>query len=210
MSDDVIKGSSASKSSPVNTIDEQNATALGESVDLDSGTIADDVDNLVDSLVSHTNHEVTDSESNKDTDNLSDSEREELAQISEETAIAWRLPFAFAKRYSVLLAKEDEHYVLHCLPTISVETIVEVRRIIKAPFSFRVQEVAAFELLLTQAYQRDSSEAQQMMEDIGNEVDLYSLADEMTESEDLLENEDDAPIIKLINAMLSEAIKEGA
>ena len=49
-----------------------------------------------------------------------------------------------------------------------------------------------------------------MMEDIGNEVDLYSLADEMTESEDLLENEDDAPIIKLINAMLSEAIKENA
>jgi len=48
------------------------------------------------------------------------------------------------------------------------------------------------------------------MEDIGNEVDLYSLADEMIESEDLLENEDDAPIIKLINAMLSEAIKESA
>eukprot|EP00487_Bulimina_marginata_P009176 TRINITY_DN3534_c0_g1_i1.p1 TRINITY_DN3534_c0_g1~~TRINITY_DN3534_c0_g1_i1.p1 ORF type:complete len:178 (-),score=40.29 TRINITY_DN3534_c0_g1_i1:111-644(-) len=49
-----------------------------------------------------------------------------------------------------------------------------------------------------------------MMEDIGNEVDLYSLADEFIESEDLLENEDDAPIIKLINAMLSEAIKESA
>jgi general secretion pathway protein E len=49
-----------------------------------------------------------------------------------------------------------------------------------------------------------------MMEDIGNEVNLYSLADEMIESEDLLENEDDAPIIKLINAMLSEAIKESA
>lgn len=127
-----------------------------------------------------------------------------------ESTSAWRLPFAFAKRYNVLLTKADNHYVLHCLDTIRLETIVEVRRIIKAPFSFAIQDVASFELLLTQAYQRDSSEAQQMMEDIGNEVDLYSLADEMTESEDLLENEDDAPIIKLINAMLSEAIKEGA
>ena len=48
------------------------------------------------------------------------------------------------------------------------------------------------------------------MEDIGNESDLFSLADELPQTEDLLESEDDAPIIKLINAMLSEAIKEGA
>lgn len=135
---------------------------------------------------------------------------ENLDDEADEGAVAWRLPFAFAKRYSVLLTKVDNQYVLHCLDSIRLETIVEVRRIIKAPFSFAIQDASSFELLLTQVYQRDSSEAQQMMEDIGNEVDLYSLADEMTESEDLLENEDDAPIIKLINAMLSEAIKEGA
>jgi len=135
---------------------------------------------------------------------------ESAEEHAEEGAVAWRLPFAFAKRYHVLLSKKDDDYVLHCLANISVETVVEVRRIIKAPFSFDVLDIASFELLLTQAYQRDSSEAQQMMEDIGNEVDLYSLADEITESEDLLENEDDAPIIKLINAMLSEAIKESA
>jgi len=127
-----------------------------------------------------------------------------------EASVAWRLPFAFAKRYSVLLSKEENNYVLHCLENLGLDTIVEVRRIIKAPFTFKVHDTASFELLLTESYQRDSSEAQQMMEDIGNEVDLYSLADEMTESEDLLENEDDAPIIKLINAMLSEAIKESA
>jgi general secretion pathway protein E len=197
MSNDVTKG--LTKDS------DMDDTAFGERVDLDNEALADSVDSLVDSLASgsqaiNTNSDVSDDENALDA----------LDEIDEETAIAWRLPFAFAKRFSVLLAKEDEHYVLHCLANISIETIVEVRRIIKAPFSFRVQASDAFELLLTQAYQRDSSEAQQMMEDIGNEVDLYSLADEMTESEDLLENEDDAPIIKLINAMLSEAIKESA
>ncbi|TMP35929.1 type II secretion system protein GspE, partial [Pseudoalteromonas citrea] len=60
------------------------------------------------------------------------------------------------------------------------------------------------------SYQRDSSETQQMMEDIGNEMDLFSLAEELPQTEDLLAADDDAPIIKLINAMLSEAIKEGA
>lgn len=129
---------------------------------------------------------------------------------SEIDSTAWRLPFAFAKRHSVLLSQIDEKYILHCLPDVSMDNLVEVRRIIKTPFTIETHDSNAFELLLTEAYQRDSSEAQQMMEDIGNEVDLYSLADEMIESEDLLENEDDAPIIKLINAMLSEAIKENA
>ncbi len=64
--------------------------------------------------------------------------------------------------------------------------------------------------MLEASYQRDSSETQQMMEDIGNEVDLFSLAEELPQTEDLLAADDDAPIIKLINAMLSEAIKEGA
>lgn len=133
------------------------------------------------------------------------------AEIEQATS-SWFLPFAFAKRHSVLVTVNQDTgaYVLHCLTNVDFEIVLEVRRLLKAPFSFDFQEIAAFELLLTQAYQRDSSEAQQMMEDIGNEVDLYSLADEMTESEDLLENEDDAPIIKLINAMLSEAIKESA
>ena len=67
-----------------------------------------------------------------------------------------------------------------------------------------------FESLLTTAFQRDSSAAKQLMEDIGNESDLFSLAEELPDTEDLLESEDDAPIIKLINAMLGEAIKEGA
>jgi general secretion pathway protein E len=137
---------------------------------------------------------------------------QETDQDDNQATSSWLLPFAFAKRHSVLLTINEDNgeYLLHCLEDVNFDIILEVRRIVKAPFQFDVQSANAFELLLTQTYQRDSSEAQQMMEDIGNEVDLYSLADEVVESEDLLENEDDAPIIKLINAMLSEAIKESA
>ena len=135
-------------------------------------------------------------------------DKAEQAQVSS----TWLLPFAFAKRHSVLISTDEQTggYILHCLADVNFDIVLEVRRILKASFEFDFLQLPAFELLLTQAYQRDSSEAQQMMEDIGNEVDLYSLADELIESEDLLENEDDAPIIKLINAMLSEAIKERA
>jgi len=122
----------------------------------------------------------------------------------------FQLPFGFAKRHKVLVENEGDNLVIQCMADTKPEVIQEVRRVLKAPFAIEVKDAEGFELLLTQAFQRDSSEAKQMMEDIGNEVDLYSLADEMVESEDLLENEDDAPIIKLINAMLSEAIKESA
>ena len=67
-----------------------------------------------------------------------------------------------------------------------------------------------FETLLMAHYQRDSSEARQLMEDLGNEMDFFALAEELPQSEDLLDADDDAPIIRLINAMLSEAIKEEA
>ena len=75
----------------------------------------------------------------------------------------------------------------------------------------QVLDKEAFGKKFTESYQRDSSEARQLMEDIGADSDdFFSLAEELPHDEDLLESEDDAPIIKLINAMLGEAIKEGA
>jgi general secretion pathway protein E len=50
----------------------------------------------------------------------------------------------------------------------------------------------------------------QMADELGEELDLFSVAQGLGEPEDLLEAADDAPIIRLINALLTEAIKEGA
>lgn len=128
-----------------------------------------------------------------------------------------RLPFAFAKRHGVVVAfagaSDDAasgDAVVHARHGVNPQALLEVRRVLGAPFVLQEHSAEEFEAILTQAYQRDSSEAKQLMEDIGNESNLFSLADELPQTEDLLESEDDAPIIKLINAMLSEAIKEGA
>ncbi|NTS75836.1 type II secretion system ATPase GspE [Catenovulum sp. SM1970] len=132
------------------------------------------------------------------------------------------MPFGFAKRHGILvynpaLAPEDEReegaenkWLAHCREDVTLGALLEAQRFLGFNFEFDKISAEAFELKLTDFYQRDSSEARQLMEDIGNEADLFTLADELPETEDLLENEDDAPVIKLINAMLSEAIKEGA
>ncbi|QLJ09820.1 type II secretion system ATPase GspE [Pseudoalteromonas sp. A41-2] len=123
---------------------------------------------------------------------------------------AKRLPFSYARRAGVLLSKNGDNWTVFYRGELDVTALLEVRRIAGRGFSLEQLPDDKFELLLEASYQRDSSETQQMMEDIGNEVDLFSLADELPQTEDLLAGDDDAPIIKLINAMLSEAIKEGA
>ena len=121
-----------------------------------------------------------------------------------------RLPFGFAKRHGVLLQQQHGGWTLYIHAATQPAAVLEVRRMLSEPVVISRLSANEFEALLEASYQRDSSEAQQLMEDIGNEVNLASLADDIQESEDLLENEDDAPIIKLINAMLGEAIKLGA
>ena len=128
----------------------------------------------------------------------------------QQSAAHKQLGFAFARRHKVLLDTGKQPVCLYHTSETPVNVFAEVRRFLGAGFVPREVPTDEFERLLTAAFQRDSSEAKQLMEDIGNESDLFTLADELPEAEDLLDNDDDAPIIKLINAMLGEAIKEGA
>ncbi|MBL4832058.1 MAG: type II secretion system ATPase GspE [Aliivibrio sp.] len=136
--------------------------------------------------------------------------------------IHYRLPFAYAKRNQVVIEPASDSdtvfdsqkpitwVLFHVNPLPSI-VLLEVRRAMATPFSLQQLSVEEFDVKLTLAYQRDSSEARQLMEDLGSDNDdFFSLAEELPENEDLLESDDDAPIIKLINAMLGEAIKEGA
>ena len=126
------------------------------------------------------------------------------------------LPFAFARRFSVVLtgavtaAGETSKAEVVCARQPTLTTLSEVRRLARRELAVRLVAEDEFERILTETYARDASEARQMVEDLGEEMDLASLADSVPETEDLLEQEDDAPIIRLINALLAEAIRENA
>ncbi|SIO24306.1 type II secretion system ATPase GspE [Salinivibrio sp. ES.052] len=125
----------------------------------------------------------------------------------------WQLPFGFARRHGVVLLTENHITRLLCLASVTPETLIEVQRVLGMEMEPEWVSETDFEQHLTRLYQRDSADAQQLMADIGADADsddFFSLAEELPQSEDLLESEDDAPIIKLINAMLGEAIKESA
>ena len=126
---------------------------------------------------------------------------------------AWPpLPFAFARDFGVVVVEgsRSDSLVVLCKAPPALATLAEVKRVTRCRLSFRVVSDAEFEAKLTDAYSRDASATRQMVADIGDHLDLASLADAVPETEDLLDAAGDAPIVQLINALLSEAIREGA
>lgn len=120
------------------------------------------------------------------------------------------LPFSFAKRKGVLLERQGDKAALYYREPLELDTLLEIRRSVGAIESLQPLDEQAFQARLTRAYQRSNSEAAQMAEDISSDVDLSKLADEIPDLGDLMDAEDDAPIIRLINAILSQAVKDKA
>lgn len=123
--------------------------------------------------------------------------------------VAGRLPFSYAKRHGVLIDHESPTTRLLIRSDTPAFAIQEAMRIHGATLPFETLDDQRFEQALTAVYQSNNEDRMQQAEEF-SDLDLMSLAESVPETEDLLEQEDDAPIIRLINAILTEAIHEGA
>jgi len=119
--------------------------------------------------------------------------------------------YGFAKRNGVLVGEttDGQLTVLYRKP-LKPEVIAELKRYLAAPLALQQVQADAFEKILAQHYDQSGDSAMSMMQDWGEDMDLAEVAESIGESQDLLESDDDAPIIRLINAILTQAIKEGA
>ncbi len=126
--------------------------------------------------------------------------------MSEEVALQHtRLPYSFASAHGVMV---EDGRVLH-KKDVSAHTLIELRRHLGRPYEMEVLDDASFQARLTKVYQSNDGEAQQAVEDMGAEFDLSQLAEDIDDGE-LLSGQDDAPVIRLINAIISQAIQEKA
>lgn len=118
--------------------------------------------------------------------------------------------FGFARRHGVTLTGWREGVAeIACRADVGVGTLAELRRHFAAPLHLTTFDASAFERLLRELYEQ-GDDARTMVSDLDDALDLKTVADELPEPDDLLESEDDAPIIRLLNALLTEAVKEGA
>lgn len=121
-----------------------------------------------------------------------------------------KLPYSFAKTYGIVVGEvNDNQAIIYHLPNTPLQAFAEVKRIVQAELVLNPVDESTFQQHLTNSYQSKSSilDATEGMED---EIDLSLLASQLPMSEDLLENQDDAPIIRLLNALFTTAIKQKA
>jgi general secretion pathway protein E len=120
--------------------------------------------------------------------------------------------FGFARRHGAVFTGWNEHgaaLIAHRSDT-PLSAFAELRRHLGAPLRLESVSAERFDLLLQQAYEHAGVKSQQAVAEFDQQSDLHALADALPEPTDLLESADDAPIIRLLNALLTEAIKENA
>jgi general secretion pathway protein E len=123
-----------------------------------------------------------------------------------------RPPFAFAKRHGLIVETAANGVVgVVARPGIGIDAIQEVRRFLGRPIHLKNVSVEEFDALLQRTYEGQTGAAAGLAAELAGEpADLDDLSRVLAEAQDLLESDDDAPIIKFINGLLVEAIRENA
>ena len=118
------------------------------------------------------------------------------------------LPFEFARSNGILVREIEGDLVLS--PDASRSAITEVSRINSKFAAVTRVGKEDFDKMLSSLYSGRKNSSESVMEDIKDFVDMESAAADLEETSDLLDSEDDAPIIRLLNAILAESLKENA
>ena len=122
-----------------------------------------------------------------------------------------QIPYGYARKHEVLVdgVDPDGRWRVIALEQPQLLVLSELRRRLRGPSKVMIVEREDFDIRLRSIYDKGDSEANQVMDDLDGEIDLERLAHELPETTDLLEASDDAPVIRLINALLTQAIREG-
>jgi general secretion pathway protein E len=121
-----------------------------------------------------------------------------------------RIPYPFAKKFGVATLGEAEGVATVALREgADPMALVEVRRFLGRPLKVEPTPAPDFDRILSEAYAMDGQEAADAAGSLGFGDDLSSLATDLPTAEDLLDSEDDAPAIRLINGIIAEAARRG-
>lgn len=122
-----------------------------------------------------------------------------------------RLPFGFARRFGVLCEDVQGRTTLSIRADTPLSALSEAQRVLgRREMAWQVLDAAQFASHMACVYSDGQSAAEDVAQGLDDELDLLEIAGQVPQTADLLEQEGDAPIIRLINALLSEAVREKA
>jgi len=119
------------------------------------------------------------------------------------------LPYAYAKAHTLLLEDDGERMVLWAPESVALPALSEVLRLYDIDALEREAAPSLAHRIAT-AYAGSESSAAMVIGEVESAVDLSRMMQELPAIEDLLEASNDAPIIRMLNALLTQAAKDGA
>ncbi len=121
------------------------------------------------------------------------------------------VPYAWARDNAILVVptteREAEAWISETTP---LAALAEVTRVWPGRLRPVMKDAAELKEAIARRYATQEGSAQQIVGSIEGEVDISRMMQEVPDIEDLLETEDDAPIIRMINALLTQAARDGA
>ncbi len=132
-----------------------------------------------------------------------------VEQVDVELARA--MPINFAKQARILpLRRDGTSVVVAVADPLDTTALDHARMLVGAPLQPVVASAVAIVDAINAVYDRALNEAEQLVGEMEAQDDLDSVAHQLEEPQDLLEADDEAPIIRLVNSLLFRAAKERA
>ena len=123
------------------------------------------------------------------------------------------LPYAFARSNALLLEADDHTLTLWHNASPSPGAMGEVMRKFAThnpPLQLECADPGTLVQRISSAYAAGESSAAAVVSEVESDADLWRIMQELPAVEDLLETSDDAPIIRMLNALLTQAARDGA
>ncbi|NIS68435.1 MAG: type II secretion system ATPase GspE [Proteobacteria bacterium] len=122
-----------------------------------------------------------------------------------------KIPIHFAKLYEILpIKKRDGLVEVAVADPLNIFPLDDIRLLLGCNVAPVLATSATIIDTINRIYERDSDTAQQIIEDIDGDLSLDVLSHELEEPADLLDASDEAPIIRLVNSMLYQAVRQKA
>lgn len=121
------------------------------------------------------------------------------------------VPYGFARAHQILVsALSDDAMEVWVGENTPPTALAELSRSLKYRLVPVIKPAGELSGAISRAYSQQEGSAAAVVDEVGGDIDLSRLMQDLPKVEDLLESEDDAPIIRMINALLTQAARDNA
>ncbi len=121
-----------------------------------------------------------------------------------------KISYKLSKDKGVAIYPLEDGYGVYCAKNADLNLLQEIQTLNGSFKQIDWFEPEIFADKLGELHTSEQDNTEELMANLTDDVDLQSLMEELPQAQDLMEEEQQAPVIRLINGIFSEALRQGA